>query len=424
MNFKQLLVKNIFWQGLYVLVAFVLNLLMARVLGASVNGQLNYWQFQYSFLVLVLGLSLESALIYYAASARINAISLGLFSLLYTFIITALMFLVLFQFNIVHISDAEGNWKRWACWYVFGYLLINYFTALFYAKKQVVLPNIIKTFVSILLIAFLIYKWKLVAGESIKFITTYIFSFTVTGVMLCFAYFIFNKREVASTSFLSWAEMKMLFRYALMALFTNLIFFLVYRIDYWFVEKYCSTDALGNYTQASKWVQYFQMIPVFLAAAIFPAAASGMLSEKVDQLKKLNRVITWVYIIMLFILSLVSSWFFPLLYGESFNEMYIPFMILVPGIIALSSLALTAAYFAGINRIDINLKGNLIALLIIFTGNYLLTQRYGIVAAAAVSSIGYTINAIYSSLLFCRKTGSTMSELFGFRSSDIKNIIT
>ena len=49
--------------------------------------------------------------------------------------------------------------------------------------------------------------------------------------------------------------LKIVIRYSLFALMANLIYFLVNRIDYWFVEHYCSAEDLGNYIQASKLAQ-------------------------------------------------------------------------------------------------------------------------------------------------------------------------
>ncbi|HTF30185.1 MAG TPA: polysaccharide biosynthesis C-terminal domain-containing protein, partial [Flavitalea sp.] len=69
--------------------------------------------------------------------------------------------------------------------------------------------------------------------------------------------------------------------------------------------------------------------------------------------------------------------------------MYLPFLILIPGIISLSTLTLVAAFNAGQGRVGVNLRGGLFSLLVIITGNVIFSERFGIYAAAAVSSIGY-----------------------------------
>ncbi|RYZ34720.1 MAG: hypothetical protein EOP49_34230 [Sphingobacteriales bacterium] len=75
--------------------------------------------------------------------------------------------------------------------------------------------------------------------------------------------------------------------------------------------------------------------------------------------------------------------------------MYIPFLLLVPGILSLSTLSLVTAFHAGHHRISINLIGAVISLLVILTGNLLFSKQYGIYAASLVSSAGYLCYQVY-----------------------------
>ena len=50
-------------------------------------------------------------------------------------------------------------------------------------------------------------------------------------------------------------------RYSSQAFIANTVFFLVYRVDYWFVERFCSSADLGNYVQVSKLVQLPDSLP-------------------------------------------------------------------------------------------------------------------------------------------------------------------
>ena len=68
--------------------------------------------------------------------------------------------------------------------------------------------------------------------------------------------------------------LKMVIRYSLFALVANLVYFLVNRIDYWFVEYYCSQKDLGNYIQASKIAQMLVILPAILGSTLFPLFSS------------------------------------------------------------------------------------------------------------------------------------------------------
>ncbi len=423
MKLRQFLWRNIFWQGGYLLLAFVLNLLMARKFGAAINGHLNYLQFLFSIVILVGGISLESGLIYFGASQRIPKTALGFFALVFSLLVTAVIAFVLYGTDIFNNGDLN-IWFAWCVLYVGGYLFINNFSALFYAERKVVIPNMIKSVITVILIIGLI-NYQNFYGEfwSNEFLWLYFISFFVMGLTIMIAWLINTAKERPYLSFPAMAEMKELLRYALLALVTNIVFFLVYRVDYWFVDKYCDEQALGNYTQVSKWVQYFQVLPMFMATALFPAAAAGMLKENLQDLKRISRMMFWMFMVILVPLAIVSPWFFVFMYGETYNQMSLPFILLLPGILSLSMISLLGAYYAGVNMIRVNLVANLIALVIIVAGNSLFTPRYGIKAAALLSSVGYLSCAAWQLRIFLKDESNKLSDLLAFRLSDYKNLL-
>jgi O-antigen/teichoic acid export membrane protein len=227
--------------------------------------------------------------------------------------------------------------------------------------------------------------------------------------------------------FLNGREMRMLIRYCGLAFAANIIFFFIYRIDYWFVDRYCSAHELGNYIQVSKLGQLFFVIPTILASAVFPLVAGGQ-KESVNRfLPLISRSIFYVYLIICGLLMISGKWLFPFLFGNSFTDMYLPFVLLVPGILSLSCLFTLSAYYSGKDRIWVNIKGSLLALLVIVTGDIVFIPRYGIAAAALVSSIGYIIYQMYVVSIFIKEYEVTLSSFFMIRASDwasLKLIVT
>jgi hypothetical protein len=102
--------------------------------------------------------------------------------------------------------------------------------------------------------------------------------------------------------------------------------------------------------------------------------------------------------------------------------MYLPFLFLIPGILALSMVSTLAAYFSRKNIVSVNLKGSLMALIIIISGDALLIPAYGIKAAAAVSSLGYMVYNIYVLYTFTRFHKKGIIDFFYFRISDFKRL--
>ncbi len=123
----------------------------------------------------------------------------------------------------------------------------------------------------------------------------------------------------------------------------------------------------------------------------------------------------------------MGKWLFPFLFGSSFNDMYLAFVLLVPGILSLSCLFTLTAYYAGKDRIWTNIKGSLLALLVITAGDSIFIPRYGIAAAALVSSIGYIIYQVYILSVFVKEYQVPLSDFFMIRLTDwtaLKMIVT
>jgi O-antigen/teichoic acid export membrane protein len=218
---------------------------------------------------------------------------------------------------------------------------------------------------------------------------------------------------------LSVAQFQLLFRYCGLAFAGNIIFFLLYRVDYFFVERYCSAGQLGNYIQVSKLVHLFFVLPTILASAVFPITAAGRKEESINKLLTLlSRSIFLLYTLTCLVLALCGKWLFPLLFGESFADMYLPFLLLIPGILSLSGIFTLTAYFAGKNRIGVNITGSVYALIVIVAGDILFIPKYGIQAAAIISSTGYFIYQVYIIAVFKKEYQIAIADFFIFRSSD------
>ncbi len=119
----------------------------------------------------------------------------------------------------------------------------------------------------------------------------------------------------------------------LIALCANVVFFLVYRIDYWFVKNVYSEADLGNYIQVSKLGQIFLLLPTMIAAIIFPKTASGFRSGYTTFYTGRYPDFYLVYMLrLLLILAISGKWLFPFLYGPTFKKCICHFYYYRPGI--------------------------------------------------------------------------------------------
>ncbi len=420
MQTGRILLQSMLWRGLYYASAFVLNILIARHFQASVSGAVYYISSIYALVLLVASLSFESGMIYFSARGEIPADRLFNSSITWSFIIGLLTYLIVsLFFNKIYDGIEPTLIIISALFFITGNLLITYSSSFFYAANNFIVPNIIIISGSVLLIALIPYN-----GQSVlhvindkNYFYVYFSMFFVQGLCLALAAHIKFIKKI-SFKFLSLSQLKILLSYCALAFAANVIFFLLYRIDYFFVEKYCTAEALGNYIQVSKLVHLFLILPTILASAVFPITAGGN-KEGIDKLLTLlSRSIFFIYTLACIFLAVTGKWLFPFLFGESFSQMYLPFLCLVPGILSLSGIYTLAAYFAGKNKVRVNVIGAIYALIVIVIGDILFIPKYGIKAAAIISTIGYIIYQVHMISIFKKEYKMPLGDFFIFKFSD------
>jgi O-antigen/teichoic acid export membrane protein len=420
MRFHKLIAQNIAWRGLYYFSQFILNILISRYFKADGSGEIYYAINNLSFLLLIIGFSFESGATYYIAKNEINGKKIAFFLLTWVlFVIPLSIFLFDFTISTRNVLHNKPELITAYCFYVTGFLLITYFSALFFARQNFFLSNFI-LFISnlVFIVFFIVFNGNVFIHD--HFIFIFFGTFLLQGSILAVIY-IFQDPRISGDQFISRKEFQKLISYSGIALISNIIFFLVYRVDYWFVKLYCSESELGNYIQVSKLGQMFFVIPSIIGSVIFPIIASGQQQAKTI-LKTVGLMLFVVYFFFCLLLIATGKWLFPFIYGGSFEKMYLPFIFSVPGILSLSMLYPFTAYYSGIKKIGVNIAGSLLALSFIIIGDIIIIPRSGIAGAALVSSFGYLIYQFYVFLIFSREYKVAVTDLFYASPAEMKKI--
>ncbi len=418
MQFKQLILNSIFWRGLYFFTVLLLNVLLAQIFGATIMGWIYSAINSFSLILLLSTCSLESGMAFFSSKKAIDGNKLAGLSMLWTMGVLIVIFSVLFVYNRSFAEEiAVSDFKFMAITYISGLLLTTLFVPLFYAQQDYFLPNAIMAATNLLVILAGLISGFFYKGEMHEnfFFYVYFINYPVQALLLLFFYLTKNN------FFLKLAlpdkkELRLLFRYSLFSLVGNLSFFLLYRIDYWFIQSTCKAYPkeelglyLGNYIQVSKLGQMFLILPGILANTVFPSTASGMGKQVTDKLPHLIKGLLIIYSVLMTLLVVFGEWFYPFIYGSTYDKMYLPFLLLIPGILALSVSQLLGAFNAGSNRVALNVKSVVCGLVVIVIGDWLFIPRFGIVAAALVSTTGYIV------YMFCLLEGLKKEKLIGVK---------
>ncbi|MBL7698317.1 MAG: oligosaccharide flippase family protein [Chitinophagaceae bacterium] len=391
--------KHVVWKAISLFFLFVLNVLFARYYAAATTGYVFYIFTVNAFIIQLLGFSLESGVGYYTARKSMREGRLINFSLMWTMIVTLLTLGLYYLYNYYNPGQLEFP-VLYPISFVTGNMMIAFGNAIYFSKYNFVIPNVLSLIINITLIIFLIVSNEYSKVDMpLNFIPVYFYSFLVHGLLLFLSLFVVSKEEKFLMNITSKNVVK-LFRYSSYAFLANILFLGLTRIDYFFIRHYCSAEDMGNYIQVSKIAQLFFILPSMISTVLFPFIAAGSKPDIKRQVNHFSTKLVMLYSGVCIALAASGYWLFPWMYGPSFEKMFVPFLLIIPGILAISGMYPYTAFFAGEDRINVNIKGSLFAFVFIVIADAALIPRYGINAAAAISSVGYFVYYWYVYLVF------------------------
>ena len=403
--------ENIFWRGWYLASLFLINLLMARILGAGESGQFFLLISNLALIILVIGFCLDAALVLYGASGQIAFNKLAGIALLWS-LPAPLIMAVFFWFGWPLQTNAPGI--AFIMVYVFSFLLINNFSGLFHAHQNFTTGNQVLTLVNIFYIAFILFAANFFPGkyddqvsnsllvqERIKW--GYFITVFVQGILLVILSR--TKLSLKKWELPSAAEMQLLLRYAGQSLIANIVFFLVNRSGYWFVDYYCNDQLLGNYIQVSRLGQIFILPAVLIAGSLFPQTAGDKINFQSNSFSFLWRSLIIIYVSAMLLSVLIGKPVINFLWGEGYYEMYGTWLFYIPGVLFLAISYLFSPLFAGKGQVIYNILIGLVALIVVALSSFIFVPLWGIRGAAMSSSVGFMSMMILYIIIAKRKFG-------------------
>lgn len=424
MRFKDLLLKSIFWRICFLASGFLLNIILSRLLQADISGGLYYLMSLYSFIIIVIVVGLDSSLAYHFVKQAISGRQAFLIALLWAIAASALSYIPLkyYVYNSAGSLFTFMGFIVYSLAFIFGSLLLCFFQPLFFAVGNYKIPNMLLGLLNfivgaILIVLFFLLPKQIFIAVAIK---VYLSSFLVAGVVMMLLFFLKEGHRKAIVEVgAKHAVLKSVLRYSAQALIANTIAFLLYRIDFWYVEKYCTASDLGNYAQVTKIAMLFLLFPKMTSSAIFQTTAHEAFEKNRQRLQQISRLLVFFILPIFMIVALCGYWLFPLVYGKTFSNMYLPFVLMMPGIFSLCILIPFSSYFAGKNLVSVNIWGSVIALVLLILLCYFLVPVFGILGAAVSCSISYTACLFFELWFFYKKGSVTVKDLLLLKKSDL-----
>lgn len=423
MNFGRLLAGNIVYRLFNVFAGILIAILLTRLMSAGGYGVLSLLIVNASIFNLASCLGAESGITYHFAS---NSIRKGkIFSIIYFVILFQLILLGLIEF--IHFSITWRCWLTggneigfvvWGIIYLFSITLIDKYTAFMNGSHLYTLANKIIFYTNLATVLVFGWFYFFYEKQGIGFyIHLFIGASFLQAIMLIFFYHRDSKQRLIFLA-IEKNDWVLFFSYSFIVFITNILQFLAYRIDYWLVDFYRGIESLGLYSLAVRLCQLFWVLPVLFASILFPRVADKEMEPDSTKLLLLLRCSNTFSLIAIFITAALAGWGIPLFFGKEFNSSVLPFLYLLPGIFMFGINILLAAYFAGKNRLSINLTGSAICFVLVLLLDLWLIPLHGVVGAAIASSIAYAVAAVYSMWMFMRIRREPLSSLLFLQKKD------
>lgn len=214
-------------------------------------------------------------------------------------------------------------------------------------------------------------------------------------------------------------------RYSLPLFLGNVVQFLNYRVDIFFVKNYTGLSAVGTYTVAVWLAQIVWLVPNALGSLVLRAVAEREGTGAMDRVAAVTRATLALSVVMGLALAAVGSLGIAPVFGNAFRGSVPALLLLMPGTILFCPTIVLSAYLNGIQRQAFTTWVACIALVVTGVLNILLVPRIGIQGAAIASTCSYTASTLATLVLVRRfNPGLSLRSLLLARRSDLEFALT
>ena len=235
----RIFLQSVVWRGIYTITVLLQNIFFSRYFEAENTGWIYYYANVLALILLVLSFSIDSGFTYFSSKNEILPSKLLFLGLLWSLCVGIIGyfssgFFINYFYNEPRISSSVIS--PLAVLYVVGMLLSNFTLALYYSRGNFFLPNLLLSLVNIVVV-FLIPKSSHLLHINADRILQIYFLLSPIQALILFVVFAVKYKAFKYLSLPSFLDIKKLVNYSFIALLGNILFFLVIRLDLYFVQS-------------------------------------------------------------------------------------------------------------------------------------------------------------------------------------------
>lgn len=193
-----------------------------------------------------------------------------------------------------------------------------------------------------------------------------------------------------------------------------------YRLDIYILLLFLNSSAVGLYTVATVMGQILWYVSNSINTVLYPYVVSSSESSREEFSLRIIKTSFLCNLIILTSLLIFGSYFIELLYGEEFSYSYAVFVMLAPGLLFDTLSRGIFSWLKGVGQPLAQTKISVLTLGMNLALNLLLIPKFGLIGAAAASTLTYTIKAMISGYVFCKISKVEFRSIWALTDEDVK----
>lgn len=376
-------------------------IVLSREIGAEGKGQASLILAAIAMLLLFCNIIGGASLPYFVP--RYNTFLIFLLSNIWTIIVCAIAGLILFFGNIIPQQ------------YIFHVVLLSLISSflatnqsILLGKERVMTFNYISLLQVILNLSFLLLLLKF----NMKDVWAYVWSYYVAlGICLIISLVLIFKDLVTTEITDITKTLQEMFKIGFNNQLAHVFKYGSGRMGFYLIAYYSGNNALGVFSNAVALVESVLIISNSYATILYPKVINSTNLSEAERLTMLMfKQSFYLCLIALFVLMIIPSEFWVILFGKEFYGVRKIIVLLAPGILFYNAALIFGHYFSGVGKVWVNTVANFLGLAIATIVSLFILPCYTTVNAAWVVTLSNCGIAIFSIVYFVKKSEVSLME--------------
>jgi O-antigen/teichoic acid export membrane protein len=200
---------------------------------------------------------------------------------------------------------------------------------------------------------------------------------------------------------------------------TNLIQLFNYRLDVFLILIFVNTAGVGLYTVASSQTEGLWILANSVAIVLLTNITAGDAANAARLTPVVCRNTLLVTAGAALVAALIAPLWLTAVFGSDYEDSVWPYLLLLPGTVALSGSKILAAYVFSRGRPIINAWIALATLIATVPTDLILISIFGVLGAAAGTSLGYCLALTLTAVAYRHLSGGSIREALQPRREDL-----